>query len=107
MPTVISKFLEKSEKTFQIPRSVLTGAVVATALFAYAYKVGYPIVDSYIHKQNKQSDSLNNNFVAKNQPVKNGVAKPKTRPESRFRTSIPALNLRFILQFIRLVRTRC
>lgn len=102
MPTVISKFLEKGEQTLQIPRTVLSGAVVATAICAYAYKIGYPIFDNYLNKTNKQHDSLNNNFVAKTQTVKNEVA--KVSPSSRFKTRVPALNLRFILQFIRLVR---
>lgn len=94
MPTVVSKFLEKGEQTLQIPRSVLSGTLVATALFAYAYKVGYPLIDGYIHRQNKQNDSFNNNVVV-------AAKKPKARLK---KIGIPGLNLRFILQFIRLVR---
>lgn len=94
MPTVISKLLEKGENTLQIPRSVLSGAVVATAILAYTCKVAYPMIDGYINKENKQHDSLNNNFVAKAQPV---------RPIPK-KTIIPALNLRFIFQFIKLIR---
>lgn len=94
MPTVVSKFLEKGEQTLQIPRSVLSGTLVATALFVYAYKVGYPLIDSYIHRQNKQNDSFNNNVVV-------ATKKPKQRLK---KIGIPGLNLRFILQFIRLVK---
>lgn len=94
MPTVVSKFLEKGEQTLQIPRSVLSGTLVATALFVYAYKIGYPLIDSYIHRQNKQNDSFNNNVV---------VAAKKPRLQKTI-GRIPGLNLRFILQFLRLVR---
>lgn len=99
MPTVISKFLEKGEQTLQIPRTVLSGGLVALVLSAYAYKIAYPIVDGLIHKENKQNDSLNNNLVAKAALPKNGIKIP-----TRKRNAVPALNLRFILQFIKLVR---
>lgn len=98
MPTVVSKMLERGERTLQIPRSVLSGALVATALFAYAYKIGYPLIDGYVNRTNKQHDSFNNNFVAE---------APKTvgsRRERLKKIGIPGLNLRFILQFVRLVR---
>ncbi|KAG5878943.1 hypothetical protein JTB14_030919 [Gonioctena quinquepunctata] len=90
------------EATFNANRTVISGALIATTLFTYAYKVGYPFVDSLIHKTNKETLSLNNNLVKNNKPQKNGVVKKK--PKGRFRSNIPNLNLAFILQFIKLVR---
>lgn len=104
MPTVISKFLERGEQTLQIPRSVLSGTLVATALFAYAYKVGYPFLDGYIHRQNKQNDSFNNNFVPKGGEAPPRPQRQLSRRERLKKIGIPGLNLRFILQFIKLVR---
>lgn len=104
MPTVVSKFLEKGEKAFNANRSVISGAVIATALCTYAYKIGYPIIDNYIHKTNKENLSLNNNLVTNNIIHQNGTVKKKPTPKGRFRSSIPNLNLQFILQFIKLVR---
>lgn len=104
MPAVVSKFLEKGEKAINANRSVISGAIIATALFTYAYKIGYPIIDSYIHKANKENVSLNNNLVTNNIIHQNGVVKKKPLAKSRFRSSIPNLNLQFILQFIKLVR---
>lgn len=102
MPTVVSKFLERGEQTLQIPRSVLSGSLVATALFLYAYKIGYPLIDGYIHRQNKQNDSFNNNFVSKSSEIQ--PQRQLSRRERLKKIGIPGLNLRFILQFIRLVK---
>lgn len=125
MPSVVSKFLDKSEKTFSKNQSLLSTAVIGTALAAYAYKIGYPLVEGLIFKQNKESDSLNNNLVkpkgvksAANGEVRksstkkpNGIVQthgdPKTNSaiskRNRLMTGIPNFNLAFILQFIKLV----
>nr|XP_023018755.1 ATP-binding cassette sub-family D member 2 [Leptinotarsa decemlineata]XP_023018757.1 ATP-binding cassette sub-family D member 2 [Leptinotarsa decemlineata] len=102
MTNVISKLLQKGEHTFNANRTVISGALIATTLFTYAYKVGYPFVDSLIHKTNKENLTLNNNLVT-NKLQQNGIMK-KRKPKGRFRTNIPNLNLAFILQFIKLVR---
>lgn len=107
MPTVVSKFLEKGEQTLQIPRSVLSGTLVATALFLYAYKVGYPLIDAYVHRQNKQNDSFNNNVpvvVVQKSPPEQQQRQRLSRRERLKKIGIPGLNLRFILQFIKLIR---
>lgn len=105
MPTVVSKFLKKGEKAINDNRSVISGTIIATALFTYAYKIGYPIIDNYIHKTNKENLSLNNNLVTNNIIHQNGTFKTKkSSSRGRFRSSIPNLNLQFILQFIKLMR---
>lgn len=118
MPAVISKFLEKGEHTFQANKSVFSGAVLAVALCTYAYKIGYPFVDSLIYKPSKEEDiqvTVNNNhIVSKNGMVKNGVVKGKNgllngkvkskQLKGRIKNGIPNFNLAFILQFIKLVR---
>ncbi|KAJ8956050.1 hypothetical protein NQ318_016500 [Aromia moschata] len=112
MPAVVSKLLEKGERAINANRSVISGAIIATALFTYAYKVGYPIIDGYMHKANKENVSLNNNLVTNNIIHQNGDVKKKKKKKApppasikhRFRTGIPNLNLQFILQFIKLVR---
>ncbi|XP_072383557.1 ATP-binding cassette sub-family D member 1 [Diabrotica undecimpunctata] len=101
MPTVISKFLEQGENTFNANKSVFSGAFIAAVLCTYAYKVGYPFVDSLIHKP---KDNLNNNhIVQKDLQRKNGLVKNK-KLKGRLKSSIPNFNLAFILQFIKLVR---
>lgn len=111
MPTVVSKFLEKGEKAFNANRTVFSGALIGAALFTYAYKVGYPIIDNYIHKHNTEHLSINNNLVQNNnKEIVQQNGDPKTNKviskRQRFRTgmAIPNLNLQFILQFIKLVR---
>lgn len=106
MPTVVSKFLEKSEQTFNANRNVFSGALIGVALFTYGYKIGYPLIDNYIHKQNKENLSLNNNLVQANtvqQQQQNGVTKKRAKKQPR-RNNIPNFNLHFILQFIKLMR---
>lgn len=66
MPSVISKFFDKGEKAFERNQSLLSSAVIGVALATYAYKIGYPLVESYISKPNKEGDSLNNNLVKPN-----------------------------------------
>ncbi|KAJ8910101.1 hypothetical protein NQ315_013238 [Exocentrus adspersus] len=107
MPAVVSKFLERGEKVFNSNRSLVSGAVIAAALFTYAYKIGYPLIDSCVHKTNKENLSINNNLVIhQNGAVKKRQPLPPAPPSTkcRFRTNIPNLNLQFILQFIKLVR---
>ncbi|CAH1118106.1 unnamed protein product [Phaedon cochleariae] len=103
MPSVVSKFLEKGEQTFHANRNVISGAVIATALFTYAYKVGYPLIDYLIHKSNKENLTLNNNLVSNGMKHQTGSVKKK-KSIGRFRNGIPNLNLAFILQFIKLLR---
>ncbi|XP_050302373.1 ATP-binding cassette sub-family D member [Anthonomus grandis grandis] len=120
MPSVVSKFLEKSEQTFVKNQSLLSSVVIGAALATYAYKVGYPLVESLIHKPNKEDSNLNNNLV------KNGVSKPQQNGFSKKQngvvqthgdpkiesaitkrkliSGIPNFNLAFIFQFIKLVR---
>ncbi|XP_018335543.1 ATP-binding cassette sub-family D member 2 [Agrilus planipennis] len=121
MPAVISKFLEKAEETRQqlkIPRNVFTGAVVAVALVTYTYKVGYPLVESYIHRTNTQQDSVNNNLLVTKSSL-NGISRKKSqdtalgkyKPKKCEKLSyiekivmkIPGINHQFILQFLRLM----
>ncbi|CAG9861681.1 unnamed protein product [Phyllotreta striolata] len=112
MPAVISKFLEKSEHTLHANRTLFSGAVVAAALCTYAYKVGYPLVGSLIHKPPKQPVEVtvnNNHIVSKNGLVKNGVKNGlvngvRKKSKGRTKNGVPNFNLAFILQFIKLVR---
>lgn len=100
MPTVVSKFMEKTEQALHINRTTLSGAVVAAALFAYTYKVAYPLIT-----RRDDVTNINNNLVKKNVQTQNGVKlKNNLSKRQRLRTTIPALNLQFILQFIKLVR---
>ncbi|CAH1978055.1 unnamed protein product [Acanthoscelides obtectus] len=99
MPTVVSKLLERGEKTINGHRTVISGAIIGAALVTYAYKVGYPLLDSLFHKKNKETLSLNNNLVPNN-VIKKDDSKRK-RPT---KSGIPNLNLRFILEFIKLIR---
>lgn len=103
MTNVISKFLEKTERTREIlnlnvPRKYVASGIVAAFLIGYATKVAYPLVEN-LFKTNAQQDSVNNNLLVKKAPV----ARRMTRAE-RIRSSIPALNLVFILQFLKLLR---
>ena len=100
MPTVVSKLLSKAEQTLNRHRSTLSGALVAAALCAYTYKVALPLV-----LRRDPATNNNNNLVKKNVQVQNGL-KPKSKlsKRQRLRNTIPALNLQFILQFIKLVR---
>lgn len=127
MPSVVSKFFDKSERAFERNQSLLSSAVIGVALATYAYKIGYPLVESFICKPNKEGESLNNNLVKPNEAPssysevtvqQNGVKKargvvqthgdPSTKTailkRNRFINSIPNFNLAFILQFIKLVR---
>jgi ATP-binding cassette subfamily D (ALD) protein 2 len=100
MPTVVSKFMEKTEQALHINRTTLSGAVVAAVLFAYTYKVAYPLIT-----RRDDVTNINNNLVKKNVQTQNGVKlKNNLSKRQRLRTTIPALNLQFILQFIKLVR---
>lgn len=103
MTNVVSKFLEKAERTrevlnLNVPRKYVASGIVAVFLFGYATKVAYPLVEN-LFKTNAQQDSVNNNLLVTKVPAK----KRKTRAE-RIRSSIPALNLVFILQFLKLLR---
>ncbi|XP_057658979.1 ATP-binding cassette sub-family D member 1 [Diorhabda carinulata] len=102
MPAVISKFLEKGEHTFHANKNVFSGALIAVALCTYGYKIGYPLVYSFIHKP-KNNLTLNNNHIVQTDVRKNGVVKNK-KLKGRLKNSIPNFNLAFILQFIKLVR---
>ncbi|XP_066153864.1 ATP-binding cassette sub-family D member 1 [Euwallacea fornicatus] len=123
MPSVVSKFIEKGEEAFTRNQPLLSSAVIGAALATYAYKVAYPLVESYLCKPNKETTSLNNNLVKNgfnNGKVEhrngvkpsNGVVQshgdPKTKSamskRNRLMNSIPNFNLAFILQFIKLVR---
>lgn len=108
MPSVISKFLEKTDQTrefLKIPRHVLATGVVAACFLTYGIKVGYPLVESLINKQNVQQDSYNNNLLVKKeenkQVVKNGKIPQKTK---KAKSNVPTLNFQFILQFVKLVK---
>lgn len=102
MPSVVSKFLEKGEKALEAHKTYIHGAVIASVLLAYGYKVAYPLVDSFINKPNKETLTLNNNLVTSNVKQKVDVKNNKVR--NRLKNSIPNLNLAFILQFIKLAR---
>ncbi|XP_076256207.1 ATP binding cassette subfamily D [Rhynchophorus ferrugineus] len=120
MPSIISKFLQKGEETFHRNQSNISSVVIGAALVAYAYKIGYPAIENYFSKPNKEADSLKNNLVisnsvgpsnkgrlAKNGVVQqNGDAKTNAAMSRRnyLRSSIPNFNLAFILQFIKLIR---
>lgn len=105
MPTVVSKFLEKGGRAFETHKSYIHGAVIATVLATYGYKVAYPLLDSFINKPNKEALTLNNNLVTNNNvQQKVNVKNNNKKVKSRFKNSIPNLNLAFILQFIKLVR---
>ncbi|XP_060534112.1 ATP-binding cassette sub-family D member 1 [Cylas formicarius] len=109
MPSVVSKFLEKGEKAIHAHQSVVSGAIIGAALCAYAYKIGYPLVENYISKPNSETvNNINNNVVKPAMPPQqNGDAKTKSAMSKRrsvFKNGIPNLNLAFILQFIKLVR---
>ncbi|GJQ78242.1 hypothetical protein Trydic_g2571 [Trypoxylus dichotomus] len=100
MPTVVSKFLERADQArdyLNIPRHYVAGAVVAACLTAYSVKVAYPIIDGIINKNNPQEVSVNNNNLVKNAEI---IHKSQLR---RFKKSVPALNLQFIFQFIKLM----
>ncbi|EFA05198.1 ATP-binding cassette sub-family D member 1 [Tribolium castaneum] len=96
MPTVVSKFLSKGEAALNVNRRALSGAVVAAALFAYTYKIAYPLLTR------KTDVNINNNLVRRN--IQNGLKSNKLPKRHRLRNTIPALNLQFILQFIKLAR---
>lgn len=97
MPTVVSKFLERGEHAFAVNKNAVSGAIIGVALAAYCYKIGYPLIDQLIHKTNKEHPSLNNNLVKE-------IAKNDPKARQARRGVVPALNLRFILQFLRLAR---
>nr|XP_022899751.1 ATP-binding cassette sub-family D member 2 [Onthophagus taurus] len=99
MPAVVSKFLEKADKArefLNIPRHHVAGAVIGCCIATYMIKVGYPIIDGVINKNNPQKRSLNNNLTL-----------PKLGDENkslRVKKIIPALNLKFIYQFTKLLK---
>ncbi|KAK9876399.1 hypothetical protein WA026_012710 [Henosepilachna vigintioctopunctata] len=106
MPTVSSKLLEKTENALKINQRALSGAVIAAVMFTYGYKVAYPLLDRYFHKVNKEQININNNLVKTNIIQQNGNPKTQSAMSQRrkSRNAIPGLNLRFILQFLRLIR---
>ncbi|KAL3271459.1 hypothetical protein HHI36_021945 [Cryptolaemus montrouzieri] len=106
MPAVVSKFLEKGETALKVNRTALSGAVVAAVMFTYGYKVAYPLLDRYFHKVNKEQTNINNNLVKTNIIQQNGDPKTQKAMTQRrkLRNPIPALNLRFILQFLKLIK---
>lgn len=119
MPAVISKILEKTEETrkyLNVPKNYVTGGIIAASLLAYGLKVGYPIIENYINKENAQQDSVNNNLlVTKSNSIQLspganarnvGLAK-RRKPLSRIEQllyCIPGLNVEFILHFYKLIR---
>lgn len=107
MPAVVSKFLEKSESALKGNRTAISGAVIAAVMVTYSYKVAYPLLDRYFHKKDKKEQiNINNNLVKPNIIQQNGD--PKTQQaiskRSKLLNSIPGLNIKFILQFFRLLR---
>lgn len=120
MPTVISKFLEKTEETrkyLNVPKNYITGGIVAACLIGYGVRIGYPIVESYINKENVQQDSVNNNLlVTKSNSIQlSDSLKPSNNSKrlkrklaqtklERLLYYVPGLNVEFILQFYKLVR---
>lgn len=115
MPAVISKLLAKTEQTreyLNIPRDYVTGGIVAGCLLVYALKIGYPIVESYIHKGNAQQDSVNNNLLVTKAvdvpvPAPVGNRRRSVRKLTRLEQilySIPGINAEYILSFIKLIR---
>lgn len=116
MTNVISKLIDKTEKTCEslninIPRRYVASSIVAACLLAYSTKVAYPIIENFLNKNNTRQDSVNNNLTIKqidNNKKKNEVNNKKEKKSisrrERLKNSIPALNLIFIIQFIKLVR---
>lgn len=106
MPAVVSKFLERGETALKVNRTAISGAVIAAVMFTYGYKVAYPLVDRYFHKPDKEQININNNLVKTSIIQQNGD--PKTQQviskRSKLLNAIPGLNLKFILQFFRLLR---
>ncbi|XP_044762722.1 ATP-binding cassette sub-family D member isoform X2 [Coccinella septempunctata] len=109
MPAVVSKFLEKGETALKTNRTAISGAVIAAVMFTYGYKVAYPLVDRYFNdrpNKEQQQININNNLVKPNVIQSNGD--PKTQQaitrRSKLLNAIPALNVKFILQFFRLLR---
>lgn len=117
MPTVISKFLERTDqpRTFlTIPSPYIAGALIGTSLLYY---VGYPVVKNCLTSDKKPKLSENNNSwkqngVSKkenNEIVPKGPQTFQKTPTAKSRvialaSKIPALNLEFINQFLRLLR---
>lgn len=110
MTNVISKLLDKTEKTCEalnitIPRRYVATSIVAACLLAYSTKVALPMIENLFNKNNTRQDCVNNNLTTKN--YENDVKKRKTAiitRRERLKNRIPALNLIFILQFIKLTR---
>lgn len=111
MSTVISKFLAKTEETrryLNIPRCYLHGGILAVCLFAYGYKVGYPIVENLVNKGNTQQDSVNNNLLVTTNPravtVKNVKRTSVSSQIEYLLRLVPGLNVQFVFQFYKLFR---
>lgn len=118
MPAVISKFLEsdQSRKLLNIPSSYVAGTLIATSLLYY---VGYPLIESRLKSEKpvtENNNSWHKNGVKKlngHQPI-NGhhVTKQPIAPRHvsakdkviALAAKIPALNLEFIQQFLRLLK---
>ncbi|CAH0549288.1 unnamed protein product [Brassicogethes aeneus] len=97
MSGVISKLLEKGEKHINANRTAISGAIIGAALVTYGVKIAYPLLDGVINKTNKENLNINNNLV------KDNVTDVKVLSR-KFRNHIPNLNLRFILEFLKLIR---
>lgn len=121
MPAVISKFLEsdQSRKLLNIPSSYVAGTLIATSLLYY---VGYPLIEKSLKPTQTTKLTENNNSWHKNGckkplnghtpinghhvtkqpiPARHVSAKDKV---IALAAKIPALNLEFINQFLRLLR---
>lgn len=108
MTNVISKLLDKTEKTCEalnitIPRRYVATSIVTACLLAYSTKVAYPIIENLFNKNNTRQDCVNNNLTTK-KIEKDDVVRRKISRRERLKNRIPALNLVFILQFIKLTR---
>lgn len=115
MPAVVSKFLDKTDQTsniLKIPATYIAGTLLATS---FVYYVGYPLVEKCIRHDKSPKLTENNNSWPKNgvktkeivkkaengRHVGNQLSKNKVMAIA---SKIPALNLEFINQFLRLAR---
>ncbi|XP_063924160.1 uncharacterized protein LOC135138184 [Zophobas morio] len=92
MPTIMSKFLSKTELTLNINRTILSRALFSAALFAFIYKFVFPqIVRRDPTTSNK--NPVEENIQGQNDP------KPKLSKRQFLRNAIPAFARQLLRQF--------
>lgn len=107
MPTVISKYLEKSKYINTINREKLGGGLLAAAVLLYGCKIGYPYVSKLINNTSSNPSVGENDaveIIANNNNNANDIGRLDEKVKKSKRRQIPGFNKEFGVQLYKLVR---